>query len=249
MFKRVGNLIRGFFGLFVGGLEKQNPEALLELEKEHLRKQIANYNQGLASHAGLCERLISQVKRLEIEDRDLRAKTTALLRADNRNAAGQYALRLQTVERELAENRSQLEGAEKTYHELTTARDVSIKAAQKKIEELKYALSDLKIKKATAELSEMAGGMIRTIGGSGDTLDRLHNMVAEERDKVAGRVRVAKDSFETGDIHLKETEQKALADQALADFAAKEGLALPSQASAEPATAEHPVKSMGPLPQ
>jgi phage shock protein A len=249
MFKRVGNLIRGFFGLFVGGLEKQNPEALLELEKENLRKQIANYNQGLASHAGLCERLISQVKRLEIEDRDLRAKTTALLRADNRNAAGQYALRLQTVERELAENRSQLEGAEKTYHELTTARDVSIKAAQKKIEELKYALSDLKIKKATAELTEMAGGMIRTIGGTGDTLDRLHNMVAEERDKAAGRVRVAKDSFETGDIHLKETEQKALADQALADFAAKEGLALPSQASAEPATPEHPVKSMGPLTQ
>ena len=155
MFKRVGNLIRGFFGLFVGGLEKQNPEALLELEKENLRKQIANYNQGLASHAGLCERLISQVKRLEIEDRDLRAKTTALLRADNRNAAGQYALRLQTVERELAENRSQLEGAEKTYQELMSARDVSIKAAQKKIEELKYALSDLKIKKATAELTEM----------------------------------------------------------------------------------------------
>jgi phage shock protein A len=249
MFKRVGNLIRGFFGLFVGGLEKRNPEALLELEKEHLRKQIANYNQGLASHAGLCERLISQVKRLEIEDRDLRAKTTALLRADNRNAAGQYALRLQTVERELAENRSQLEGAEKTYRELMTARDVSIKAAQKKIEELKYALSDLKIKKATAELTEMAGGMIRTIGGTGDTLDRLHNMVAEERDKAAGRVRVAKDSFEIGDIHLKETEQKALADQALADFAAKEGLALPSQASAEPAPLEHPVKSMGPLPQ
>lgn len=249
MFKRVGNLIRGFFGLFVGGLEKQNPEALLELEKENLRKQIANYNQGLASHAGLCERLISQVKRLEIEDRDLRAKTTALLRADNRNAAGQYALRLQTVERELAENRSQLEGAEKTYQELMSARDVSIQAAQKKIEELKYALSDLKIKKATAELTEMAGGMIRTIGGTGDTLDRLHNMVAEERDKAAGRVRVAKDSFETGDIHLKETEQKALADQALADFAAKEGLALPSQASAEPASLEHPVKSMGPLPQ
>ena len=80
MFKRLSNIIRGFFSLFVGGVEKQNPEALLELEKENLRKQIANYNQGLASHAGLCERLISQVKRLEIEDRDLRAKTTALLR-------------------------------------------------------------------------------------------------------------------------------------------------------------------------
>src|SRR5260221_8497594 len=43
MFKRIGNLIRGFFGLFVSGLEKQNAEALLEVERENLRKQIAQY--------------------------------------------------------------------------------------------------------------------------------------------------------------------------------------------------------------
>jgi hypothetical protein len=52
MFKRIANLFKGFLGLFVSGLEKANPEALLEVEKENLRKQIANYNQGLASHAG-----------------------------------------------------------------------------------------------------------------------------------------------------------------------------------------------------
>ena len=86
MFERLANLIRGFFGLFISGLERQNPEALLEVETENLRKQIAQYNQGLASHAGLCERLISQVKLLETEQRDLRAKTTANLRAGNRDS-------------------------------------------------------------------------------------------------------------------------------------------------------------------
>ena len=84
------------------------------METENLRKQISQYNQGLASHAGLCERLMSQVKKLETEERDLRAKTSANLRAGNRNAAGQYALRLQTVSRELEENRKQLEQAETT---------------------------------------------------------------------------------------------------------------------------------------
>ena len=88
MFERLANLIRGFFGLFISGLERRNPEALLEVETENLRKQIAQYNQGLASHAGLCERLMSQVKKLEIEERDLRAKTSANLRAGNRSAAG-----------------------------------------------------------------------------------------------------------------------------------------------------------------
>ena len=255
MFRRLGNLIRGFFSLFISGLEKQNPEALLEIEKENLRKQIANYNQGLASHAGLCERLISQVKKLEVEERELRAKTAAHLRAGNRDAAGQYAFRLQTVDRELEEDRKQLEQAEKTYQELIRARDVSIKAAQSKIEALRYSLSDLKIKRATAELTEMASGMISSIGGSGETLNRLHEMVEQERERAAGRARVARDSLDTTGIDLKETEQKALADQALADFAAREGIALEPQANTTtgaPAATESAGeggsgKSMGPL--
>lgn len=249
MFQRIANLFRGFLGLFISGLERQNPEALLEVEKENIRKQIANYNQGLAAHAGLCERLMSQVKRLEQEERELRAKTSANLRAGNRDLASQQALRLQTVQRELVENRTQLESAEATYKELLRARDVSVKAAQAKIESLKSSLNDLKIKRATAELNEMASGMISQIGGSGDTLNRLHDMVEEEREKASGRARVARDSLHSTDIDMQESEQKALADQALADFAAKEGIALEPAAStatpdAKTTTAEP--RSLGP---
>src|SRR5215831_3683545 len=246
MFKRLSNLVRGFFGLFISGLERQNPEALLEVEQENLRKQIGQYNQGLASHAGLCERLISQVKQLENEQRDLRAKATANLRAGNRDAAAQYALRLQTVDRELEENRAQLEQAEKTYKDLVKAQDVAITAARSKIEALKSGISDLKMKRAMAELTEMASGMITTIGGSGETLDRLHNIVEEERSKAAGRVRVARDTLDTSGLVVKEAEQKALADQALADFAAKEGIPLEIAGSADPKAAETTTKSMGP---
>jgi len=245
MFRRLSNLIRGFFSLFISGLERQNPEALLEVEQENLRKQIAQYNQGLASHAGLCERLISQVKQLENEQRDLRAKAAANLRAGNREAAAQFALRLQTVERELGENRTQMEQAEKTYKDLVKARDVAITSARNKIEGLKSSIGDLKMQRAMAELTEMASGMISGIGSSGETLDRLHNIVEEERQKAAGRARVARDSLDTSGVQLKEAEQNALAEQALADFAAKEGIALEpaaGSASASPA----PVKSMGP---
>jgi phage shock protein A len=247
MFKRIGNLIQGFFGLFVGGLEKRNPEALLEVERENLRKQIAQYNQGLAAHAGLCERLITQVKKLEVEERELRAKTTALLRSDNRDAAGQTALRLQTIQRELAEDRTQLEQAETTYRELIRARDVAIKNAQSKIEALRFSLDDLKIKKATAELTQMASGMITQIGGSGDTLERLRSMVEEERQRAAGAARVARDTLDTGGVGLKEAEHKALEEQALTDFAAAEGISLAGQTSSK--KPEGQTKTMGPPTQ
>ena len=247
MLERIANLFRGFLGLFVSGLEKRNPEALLEVEKEHLREQIGKYNEGLASHAALCERLMTQVKKLESDERDLRARTTANLKAGNQDAAGQYALRLQTITRELGENRTQLQQAEDTYKNLVKARDVTVTQAKAKIESLKQGIDDLKVKRALAELTEMASGMVTDIGSSGDTLDRLQTMVQEERDKAAGRTRVARDSMNTAEVDLKDSEQKALAAQALADFAAREGLTLntPPEAAAA-GGAEPPAKVMGP---
>jgi phage shock protein A len=238
MLGRIANLLKAFLNVFVGSVERRNPEALLELEKENLRKQIGNFNQGLASHAGMAERLMGQVRKLEADERDLRAKAAAHLKAGNRSAAGQYALRLQTVERELGENRQQLEQAEETYKNMIKARDVAVTTARAKIESMRGAIADLRMKKAMAEMHEMAAGMIGEIGGSGDTLNRLHDMVEDERQKAAGRARVAKDAVDMTDVNLKEAEMNALADQALADFAAREGLALePAQpTSAAPRT-------------
>jgi phage shock protein A len=221
MFSRIANLFKGFLSLFVSGIEKRNPEALLELEQENLRKQVGQYNQGLASHAGLSERLMSQVRKLEAEQKDLRAKATAHLRAGNNSAAGQYALRLQSVEAQLTENRVQ--------------RDVAVQTARAKIESLKGAINDMRMKQAMAELHEMSAGMITNIGGSGDTLNRLEGMVMEERDKAAGRARVARDAVDMSQVDIKEAEMTALADQALADFAAREGITLKGAAAPQPA--------------
>ncbi len=241
MFTRLANLIKGFMSLFVSGLEKRNPEALLELEQENLRKQISSFNQGLAAHAGLAERLIGQVRKLEIEEKEVRARTTAHLRAGNKAAAAQNALRLQTISRDLEENRNQMAQADDTYKNLLKARDVAVNAARAKMESLKGALNDMKMKTAMAEMTEMASGMIGSIGGSGDSLNRLHDMVEEERNKAAGRARVARDSMDMSEVNLKEAEQTALADQALADFAAAEGISL-----GEPETAPMPAsRSMG----
>jgi hypothetical protein len=56
---------------------------------------------------------------------------------------------------------------------------------------------------------------------------------------------VARDSLNTTDFQMKEAEQSALADQALADFAAKEGIALDASIPADTAT-NSTSKLMGP---
>jgi phage shock protein A len=247
MFRRISNLIKGFLGLFIGGIEKKNPEALLEVEKENLRKQIGEFNQGLAAHAGLVERLMSQVKKLNAQENELKAKTKALLQAGQREAAAETALQYKSTDQQHAELNAQLESAEARYKELVRARDVAIKAARDKIEQLRRGIDDMKVQRAMAELNEMAAGMVSTIGGSGDTLNRLEEMVEEERTKAAGRARVARDSVDLSGTVVKEAEQKALADMALADFAAAEGIDLkPTEAAQETPPAQG---TMGPVSQ
>ena len=90
-------------------------------------------------------------------------------------------------------------------------------------------------------------GMITEIGGSGDTLNRLEEVVEEERTKAAGRARVARDAVDMGDIEMKEAEQNALAEMALADFAAAEGIELDAKpdAEGEPAPPEETEEQKG----
>ena len=245
MFRRLGNLIRGFLSLFISGLEKANPRALIEAEKENLRRQISRFNENLATHAGFAERLMRQVKNLEKQERELAAKAAANLKAGNRSVAGQYALQLKTVKEQLEENRQQLEAAETTYKKLVKARDVAVKEARAKIETLKRMLSETEMLEAQAELQEMATGMIGSIGGSGDTLDRVEEYLNERRDKAAGRARVAASSIDTTEVEMMEAEQSALADVALNEFAAAYGIDMPASEAGEdsgkpPKAAEEP---------
>src|SRR5512140_1002720 len=252
MFSRIANLFKGFLSLFISGLERQNPKALIEAEKENLRSQIARFNDNLANQAGFCERLLRQVKNLETQERDLAAKAAANLKVGNRNAAGQYALQLKTVKEQLEENRKQLETAEATYKKLVTARDVSVRDAQDKIEKLKRMMTETEMLEAQAELQEMATGMVSSIGGSGDTLNRVEEYLTERRDKAAGKARVASSSVDTTKVELLEAEQQALADAALNEFAAAYGIDAPAAAkAAEPeATVPAPAaKEMGPEKQ
>jgi phage shock protein A len=250
MFSRIANLFKGFLSLFISGLERQNPKALIEAEKENLRTQIARFNENLANHAGFCERLLRQVKNLETQERDLAAKAAANLKVGNRNAAGQYALQLKTVKEQLDENRKQLEAAESTYQKLVKSRDVSVRDAQDKIEKLKRMMTETEMLEPQAELQEMATGMVSSIGGSGDTLNRVEEYLTERRDKAAGKARVAASSVDTGKVELMEAEQQALADAALGEFAAAYGLEAPAvEKPAEAAAAPPPAKEMGPEKQ
>jgi len=250
MFRRIATLFRGFLGLFITGIEKQNPRALIEAEKENLREQISRFNDNLATHAGFIERLMRQIRNLEQKEKELTARTAANIKAGNREIAGQVALELQTVKAQLEENRQQLVAAEETYKKLVKTRDVAVSDAQAKIEKLKRLISETEMVEAQAELQEMAKGVISGIGGAGDTLARVEEYLNERRDKAAGRARVAAGSIDTSEVEMKEAEQKALGEQALAEFEVAYGFKSPlpeeEKGAGKTPPAAGTVKELGP---
>ena len=77
----------------------------------------------------------------------------------------------------------QLEAAEDTYKKLVKSRDVAVRDAQDKIERLKRMMTETEMLEAQAELQEMATGMVSSIGGSGDTLNRVEEYLTDRRDR------------------------------------------------------------------
>jgi len=244
MWRRLSTLFKGFMSLFISGIERENPQALIEAEKENLRKQISRFNDNLATHAGFIERLMRQIKNLEQQEKELTARIAANIKAGNRAVAGQLAMQLQSAKTQLEENRQQLVAAEETFKKLLKTRDVVIKEAQAKIEKLKRLISETEMLEAQAELQEMAQGMIGEIGGGGDTLNRVEEYLNERRDKASGRARVASSSIDTKDVEMKEAEQTALAEQALQEFESAYGFKTPAAEGQAPAPP--PQKELGP---
>jgi len=232
---RIWNITQGLAGRLVSKFERRNPEALLELEKENLRKVIGRFNDGLVSHATLVERLRQQVIKGETEVADATRRMQALLKAGESQSAGRYALQLKDLTAQLAESRQQFEAADASYLQLVATRDAAIAEARAKVEQLRWQIGDLKVNRALADLQNMANAMLDSFHGPGDSLNRLQEMVTEEREKANARVRVATSGLATSRPGETEAEQRALETQALEEYMAAhpEPLALP-QRPAEP---------------
>ncbi len=246
---RTWNLLQGLASSFVSFFERRNPGALLELEKENLRKLIGRFNEGLVSHAALSERLMNQVYRGDAEQVELTAKIRALVKAGNDQVAARYALQLKQVTARLGEDRKQLEAAEETYQNLVRTRDISIAETRTKIEQVRRQIGDLKVKRAVADLENMAAAMVGDLGDAGDSFNRLKEMVGEEREKAASRARVAGGSIAASDLALKEAEQDALAGQALEEFLAGEADGDPGARLALPNLSKDPEPVPVPWPR
>ena len=220
MFKRLMNWIRGFFGLFIKGLEQDKPEYLIEAQKENLRNQVQKYNENLANAAAFVERLKRITKADQQKEQELSTKIKANLSVGNNQVAGQLALQYKELKARMTENAQQLEMAEANYNKLERTRDTAIREAENKLMKLQNKLSEAQMYEAQASLQEMAKGMTNSIGNDMN-FDHVTEAIEERRDKALGRARVAGGGLlEDNSGLVKQAEMDALGNAALAEFMA-----------------------------
>lgn len=244
---RIGRLLRGFFGLFISGIEERNPEALMEAARQEFRDKMVQYNLALARMAGIAERLKSQIRTKTPRAQELERRILANHQAGNLELAGSLARELQELKVDLTSDTQELAETEEAYQANLRQAKVSQKEFEDKVRRLEKQLSQVKIKEAQAEAAAALGNVAFKVGDLGDTLKNVEEILSKRYEVSAGKARVAADLVDMEKIQEKETERKALEQAALAEFLASQGIQAPAVAEASPTAKEiGPAQQSGP---
>jgi phage shock protein A len=235
---RLGRLFRGLLGLFIGGIEERNPEALMEAARQEFRDKMAQYNTALARMAGIAERLKTQVKAKMVRAQELERRILANHRAGNLELAGSLARELQELKGDLSADAQELAETEEAYQANLRQAKVSQKEFEDKVRKLEKQLSQVKIKEAQAEAAAALGSAAFKVGDLGDTMKTVEDILSKRYELSAGKARVAKDIVNLDAVEEKESERKALEQAALADFLASQGIQTPAAAEVPEASKE-----------
>jgi|SRR5688572_7283888 len=221
---RIGRLFRGFLGLFISGIEEQNPEALMEAARQDFRAKMVQYNLALARMAGVAERLKSQIKAKAARAQELERRILANHQAGNMELAGSLARELQELKGDLTADTQELTETEDAYQANLRQAKITQKEFEDKLRRLEKQLSQVKIKEAQAEAASALGNAAFKVGDLGDTMKSVEDILSKRYELSAGKARVAKDLVNMDQIQEKESERKALEQAALAEFLANQGI-------------------------
>ena len=170
----------------------------------------------------------------------LTAKIKAYLKTGDRKIAGQVAVQLAEAQKELEENRAQLELHEKSYNNNVEKIKHASKSLAKVREKIKTYEADLKMSQAEAEIAKLSESFNFNVTTDFGEVEQL---VQEKIDLNRAKVRVAADMSEQGieEIQAEKRVEAAMAEDLLSKFEVDMGLKTPETAKIDVTT-----KGLGP---
>lgn len=221
-----------------------DPIAQMQYEYDKAVEELKGGRQGLEQYRALVDRVARQVTQGRARVSELENKIRVMLKAGQRDAAGELAIQLKRVQKDLAENEAQLKMHEDAYNNNVT----KVKHATKKLAEVKDKIqkydADLKMSRAEAELAELAESFNFNV-----TTDfgQIESVIQDKIGLNRSKARVAADLSEAGLDQIKQEQavEKAEAEVALQEIEAQMGLRAPERVKDQ----EADVRELGPTRQ
>lgn len=206
-----------------------DPIAQMQYEHDQAVEQLKEGRKGLEMYRGLVESVARRAAASRAHVQKLEAETKAYLKAGQRETAAKFALELQKAKKELAAHEEQLEMHETAYdNNLKKIKHAAGKLAEVRNKIQKYD-AELKMSAAEAEIAALAESFDLNI-----TTDfgQIEQVIQSRIDRNRGKARVAADLSSEGlaEIEAEEQMQKAMAEEALAQFEVELGLRSPETA-------------------
>ncbi len=214
---KVWHSIKAQLNKLAGAIWSADPIAQMQYEHDLAVEQLKTGREGLEQYRALVERVGRQVAEAEKHLASLDAKTKAYLAAGDRETAARFALEIERVRQELAENESQL-----AMHEAAYENNVAkIKHAAKKLAEVRTRIAnydaELKMTTAEAEIAKLAGNFNADVTTD---FNQVEQMLQEKISLNRAKTRVAADLSGVGaiDAEREAAMESAMAQQALANY-------------------------------
>ncbi|HMO15741.1 MAG TPA: PspA/IM30 family protein [Pirellulaceae bacterium] len=241
IFKKFWRAIRAQVNKVANFFWTADPIAQMQYEYDKAVEEMKSGRQGLEQYRALVERVTTQVENEKRHVRDLEAKVKAYLQAGDRETAGKFAVELQRVKSELAQNSEQLVMHEKAYDNNVR----KIKQATKKLADVQNKIkkydAELKMSRAEAEMAELS----KTFEFDVTTdFGQIESVIQDKISLNRAKARVAADLSSQGmeDIERQERMEFQLAEDALREFEVELGLVTPQTANIE-----QDIKELGPV--
>jgi len=218
IFQRIGRLIRGFFSLFVGGLEERNPKLMLEDLKNQLNEAKVRYNTTTANIIAREKVAAAKLKAAQKELDDCQRLIQEAKRQNNR----ELALQLLIQEENLS---ATLQTTQQAYDAIKAEADNARKEFENFQNEMFQKISQIEQLKTQADLADLKKDMnslrsnYATEGGAGkinDGLKQAEEIIQGRLAKEDAISELGKNSIDSQMRDLKASVAKSRAEEKLA---------------------------------
>lgn len=217
MIRKLWRSLMAQFNKLTNWVRRRDPVAEMQYEVDLATEQLKDGRRGLELYRGLVERVGRQVAENRTQAASMRLEIQNYLKAGDRETAGKFALQLERVQKQLAENEKQLGLHEQAYqNNLLKLQHASRKLGVVKDRIARYD-AELRMSKTESEIARLGESLDFSVTTD---LGELENILQGQIDNNRAAVRVAADLSAQGveDVVREQAVESLRAAQALEEF-------------------------------